>query len=113
MHRGIITINAISLTIIQRILQLTNHIHEDIQVRCSLLDHLSLTLQSITGKVGISIGELSLLSCEGRLDPVVGIVVPAIVVVKVLEVFIGAARAANAHLVFRFVVFGEAGTVKN
>mmetsp|Transcript_35609 Transcript_35609/g.64156 ORF Transcript_35609/g.64156 Transcript_35609/m.64156 type:complete len:209 (+) Transcript_35609:842-1468(+) len=108
MHRCIIAIDTISLTIIQRILQLPNHIHEDIQIRCPLLDHLSLTLQSVAGKVSISIGELRLLSCKGRLDPMVGVVVLAIVVVKVLEVFVGTTLAADAHLVFGVVIFGKA-----
>merc|ERR1712153_197810 len=82
----VVAIDAILVAIVQSVLVLTNDVHENMHVRRSLLDELLHPIIRGSGEVSIAIRKLGLGLEKGGLHPVVGVVVPTVVVVEVLEV---------------------------
>mmetsp|Transcript_18886 Transcript_18886/g.32489 ORF Transcript_18886/g.32489 Transcript_18886/m.32489 type:complete len:274 (-) Transcript_18886:534-1355(-) len=97
MNRTFVAVDALRFTIIQRVLKFTNDIHENIHVGCSLLDSLFPTVHAELGEVSITPGELSLPSFEGSLNPLVCVVIHAVVIVEGFVVIVGAALGAVKH----------------
>mmetsp|Transcript_26876 Transcript_26876/g.48760 ORF Transcript_26876/g.48760 Transcript_26876/m.48760 type:complete len:202 (+) Transcript_26876:852-1457(+) len=100
MDSVVIVAKAPKLAVIQSILELTDDIHENIQINSSLLDGLLPSFQAVLGEVRTTSVECSPLPFECSLDPLVGVVACAIVIVKVHEIRVWAALAVRLHLLF-------------
>jgi len=72
-NRIVVAVDASSLAVIKGILELSDNVHEDIEVRRSLFDDLLFSVHSVLREVGISVLEAGLVSGEGSSHPVVGI----------------------------------------
>mmetsp|Transcript_29032 Transcript_29032/g.60474 ORF Transcript_29032/g.60474 Transcript_29032/m.60474 type:complete len:285 (+) Transcript_29032:557-1411(+) len=100
MYRVVIVGKTLTFTVVQSILELTDDIHENIKVYSSLLDGLIPSFQVVLGEVRATSVECSPPPFEGGLDPLVGVIVCAIVIVKVHEIGVWASLAAIPHLRF-------------
>merc|ERR1711935_785635 len=99
MNNIVVAVNASTLTVIHSIFKLTDHVHEDVHVGGSLLDGLTTTVESVFGKVSVTVSEFGGLSAEGGGDPLVGVVIKSVVIVVVQEIGVWASWARHAHSV--------------
>ena len=106
-----VAIDASPRAIVQRILELANDVHENVHIYSRLLYDLLPAGEVVEREIGIAIREFGGRCSERRFDVLVGVVVRAVVVVKVLEVGVGASRAADAHFVLSIVSLGKASSV--